>query len=147
MPRAGIACLVALGQQIVAIPRLDLVLVRQGNAPGDPKCAARYVQMVLAAIENGGFPDEPVPNVKVQPPQAFARLDTDGDGKLSAAEFGKAPIAKRQPGLFNRLDTDGYLSAQEAASMGRTSSALNRRNRLNDSRPALRGPSRGAPAP
>ena len=117
VPRDAIACLGAKGQQILAIPSQDLVLVRQGDSPQDRSFTARYARMVLAAIDGGGFKDEPIPPARPRAtPRGFARLDTDGDGKLSAEEFAKSVLASWHPDLFKKLDTDkdGFLSTTEA---------------------------------
>ncbi len=77
--------------------------------------------MVLAAIEGWESVAEPNPETTSKESRAFARFDTNKDGQLSAQEFGKTGIAKRRPGLFNRLDAngDGFLSVREAAALAR----------------------------
>ncbi len=58
---------------------------------------------------------------KGDPAKAFARLDTNGDGKLSKEEFLASPAAKKDPAkaeqTFGKRDKngDGFLSQEEFA--------------------------------
>lgn len=66
----------------------------------------------------GGFPKALVANVL--DPEAFAKIDTDEDGAIDAAELATAldntELADIVGGLFTRLDTDGdgYITKAEA---------------------------------
>ena len=77
------------------------------------------VALIAACVAFGGQAPAPQTTQKPRDPKkAFARLDTNGDGKVSLEEFkarGKDP-AKREK-RFNKLDTnhDGFLSMEEFA--------------------------------
>ncbi|MEO8350891.1 MAG: EF-hand domain-containing protein [Chthoniobacteraceae bacterium] len=72
--------------------------------------------LALAADEK---PNAETP--KRDPAKAFAKLDTNSDGKLSMDEFKESPMAKKNPdraeASFKRRDknSDGSLSAEEFA--------------------------------
>ena len=114
-PRDLVACLGKGGQQILVIPSQDLVIVRQGERPGDEGLAQRLVRIVLSAIEGGEFPDEPAGAARQSPADLLARMDSDANGKVSQEEFEKAGFARRRPRLFARIDAnaDGELSLEE----------------------------------
>lgn len=127
--------------------------------------------MVLLA-PGYGQPADPRPNSvpgNDASPVEFHRLDRDGDGRLSRAEFVSArPELKRwwrrtdraegeaterdmaRPEMFDALDTDddNHLSALE---LDRAQPAENTRGRLNrdgrDGDPGLHGPTGARPAP
>ncbi|OAI55139.1 hypothetical protein AYO44_00035 [Planctomycetaceae bacterium SCGC AG-212-F19] len=82
----------------------------------------------LMAIGTAGAADDAAGKKKADPEALFKKLDTDGDGKISKAEFSafvdklKAKLgdkgdkaAKALDGLFEKLDKnkDGYLSLEE----------------------------------
>ncbi len=120
-PRDLIACLGKNGQHIISIPSQDLVIVRQGESPRDPEFNVRYVRLVLSAIEGRSFVAEPASGLGAQRSRIFARLDKDGDGRLSATEFGASTLGRKQPEIFARIDADGdgYLSSEEIATLRR----------------------------
>ena len=110
-----IACLGKGGQQILTIPSQDLIIVRQGDRPGDGAFAQRMVRIVLSAIEGGDFAEEPAGAAKQSPEGIMARMDADSDGKVTPDEFRKAGFGRRRPKLFAQIDADadGVLSLAE----------------------------------
>jgi CubicO group peptidase (beta-lactamase class C family) len=68
------------------------------------QCLALFVAgAVLAAASGLAAAEAP----RRDPEVVFKRLDANGDGRLSPAEFDALPASRRVPGLFGRLDRNG----------------------------------------
>ena len=44
----------AAGQNVLIVPSLDLVVVRQGDSPKDPAMAAKLLEQVILSIKDPG---------------------------------------------------------------------------------------------
>lgn len=62
---------------------------------------------------------EPAEAAKAKKGADFAKLDADGDGKISLKEFEASGKGKGKDKIFNKLDTnkDGFLTKDELANL------------------------------
>lgn len=70
---------------------------------------AAFGALALTAASLGGL------HAQSADDRLFDRLDRDGSGALDRGEIERTPVARRNPGLFERLDTnaDGLVSPEE----------------------------------